>query len=72
MELKLEEWQSLTVESLAEERNRLAKRIQGINDALQHYTETWGNGKGSFVFNQRSDGLYLVRVDDETRLAPAD
>ena len=74
-EIKLEEWQSLTIQSLAGERDRLAKRIRGINDALQHYTAEWADGQeGPFVFNKRPDGLYLVHVgkDDETELAPAE
>jgi hypothetical protein len=70
-EIKLESWQRLTVESLAGERERLAKRIGGINAALKHYTEEWAEEEGSFEFDQRPDGLYLV-TKDETELAPAD
>lgn len=70
-EIKLEEWQRLTVESLAGERERLAKRIGGINAALKHYTEEWAGEDGSFEFDQRPNGLYLV-TKNETDLAPAD
>ena len=75
MEVKLDERQSLTIESLVGERDRLARRIQGINDALKHYTEEWADGQeGPFVFNKRADGLYLEQIgkDDETSVAPAE
>jgi len=61
-EIKLESWRRLTIESLVGERDRLAKRIQGINDALKHYAEEWTDGDGPFIFNQRPDGLYLEQV----------
>jgi len=70
-DLKLESWQTLTIQSLAAERERLAKRIQGINVALGHYAEEWAAGLGGLCeFDARADGLYLV-MRHETELAPA-
>lgn len=69
-DIKLEEWQKVTIEALAGQRARLGQTITGINEAIEHYAKDWGNGDGPFEFNQRPDGLYLVSKD-ETELAPA-
>ena len=72
-EIKLEEWQRLTIQSLAGERERVAQRAQetvkGINATLKHYSEEWAGEEGLFEFDQRPDGLYLVSKN-ETELAP--
>ena len=73
-DLKLEEWQRLTIQSLAGERKRVAQRAQetinGINAAIERYAKEWGEGDGPFEFSQRPDGFYLVSKD-ETGVAPA-
>lgn len=72
MEMKLESWQRLTIESLGGERERLAKRIQAINNAMKHYAEDWADGQdGPFEFDGRSDGLYLVSKNETEEPAPA-
>lgn len=75
-DLKLQEWQKLTIEALAGQRARIAQTIAGINEAIQHYAEEWADGQKDpswpwrLEFEQRPDGLYLVSKD-ETELAPA-
>ena len=75
-DIKLESWQALTIESLAERRNRVLqegqKIIDGINAAMEHHAREWCGGQdGPFEFTPRPDGLYLVSKDDETGVAPA-
>jgi len=75
-DIKLEEWQALTIESLAERRSRVLqegqKIIDGLNAAIERYAKEWADGQdGPFEFTPRSDGLYLVSKDDETGVAPA-
>ena len=65
-EIKLEEWQALTIQSLAGERERVVKRAQetidGLSATIEKYAKEWADGQdGPFEFNQRSDGLYLVK-----------
>ena len=70
-DIKLEEWQKVTIEALGAQRARLAKTIATINDAMKHYAENWANGEeGPFEFSLQPNGLYLV-TKDETELAPA-
>jgi len=73
-DIKLEQWQALTIQALVGERQRVAERAQsivnGINATLKRYTEEWADGEGPFEFEQRGDGMYLVEKD-ETGLAPA-
>ena len=74
--IKLEEWQRFTIQSLAGERERVTRRAQetvnGINATIEHYAKEWADGQdGPFEFHQRPDGLYLVSKDAETGLAPA-
>lgn len=75
-EIRLQEWQAHTIKALVGQRERVAQQAQetvdGINATLKRYAEEWGDGEGPLIFNQRPDGLYLVQVNDETPLAPAD
>lgn len=75
MEVKLEEWQAVTIEALVERRSRVAQRakktVDGINATLKRYIEDWGDGEGPFEFEKRGDEMYLV-VRDEAELAPTD
>jgi len=75
-EIKLEEWQALTIQSLAGERERVAKRAQetidGLSATIERYAKEWADGQdGPFEFTSRPDGLYLVSKDDEAGMAPA-
>ena len=70
--IKLKEWQRLTIQSLAGERERVAMRahetINGINAAIKRYAEEWSGEEGLLEFESRPDGLYLV-MKNETELA---
>ena len=63
-DIKLEEWQALTIQSLAGERIRVEQRAQetinGINTVLERYAKEWGDGDGPFEFSRRAGEWYLV------------
>ena len=59
-DIKLEEWQALTIQALAGERKRAQERINGINAVLERYAKEWGDGDGPFEFSRRVGEWYLV------------
>lgn len=68
--IKLEQWQRLTIQSLAGERERVAQRAQetinGINAAIERYATEWADGQeGPFEFQQRPDGFYLMQIAND-------
>ena len=75
-EIKLEAWQSVTIQALAAQRERVVQQAQdtinGLSATIERYAKEWAAGQdGPFEFSQRPDGLYLVSKDDETGMAPA-
>ena len=67
---KLEEWQKVTIQALAAQRERVAqqaqKTINGINAAIDRYAREWADGReGPLGFKVRPDGMYLVQIAND-------